>query len=90
MAYVLALATVSLLAAANSVAGGPIAAATSTPQQLTETAAVADALGIADVPLDAPSTADRQLLEQLAVSRAQRDASQAAAAATQVQAEEAA
>ena len=45
MAYTLALAVVSVLAFGNSVAGGPIAAATAAPE-LSESAAVADALGI--------------------------------------------
>jgi hypothetical protein len=89
MAYAVALATVSLLAVGNSVAGGPIAAATASPE-LTESAAVADALGIDGSGTVASPMEERELLGQLAASRAQRDADQAAAVASQVQAEQAA
>jgi hypothetical protein len=89
MAYAVALATVSLLAVGNSVAGGPIAAATTSPE-LSESASVADALGLDGPGVVASPMEERDLLGQLAASRAQRDADQAAAAASQVQAEQAA
>ncbi len=88
MAYALALATVSALVIGNSVAGGPVAAAGS--PELTETAAVADALGIESSDLDQVTMEDPELLGQLAATRAQRDAEQAAAVASQAQAEQAA
>ena len=89
MAYALALATVSVLAIGNSVAGGPIAAATAGPE-LSESAAVADALGIDSSGAVTSPVEERELLGQLAASRAQRDADQAAAVAAQVQSEQAA
>jgi hypothetical protein len=88
-AYAVALAAVCLLAVGNSVAGGPIAAATASPE-LSESAAVADALGIDSSGSVTSPMEERELLGQLAASRAQRDAEQAAAVASQVQAEQAA
>jgi hypothetical protein len=90
VAYALALATVSALVLGNSVAGGPVAAATADSPELAESAAVADALGIESSDLDQVTMEDPELLGQLAASRAQRDAEQAAAVASQVQAEQAA
>jgi Tfp pilus assembly protein FimV len=89
VAYALALATVSVLAVGNSVAGGPIAAATTSPD-VSESAAVADALGIDSSGAVTSPMEERELLGQLAASRAQRDAEQAAAAAAQVASEQAA
>jgi hypothetical protein len=89
VAYALALTTVSALVLGNSALGGPVAMATASPE-LTESAAVADALGIESGDLDQVTMEDPELLGQLAASRAQRDAEQAAAVAAQVQAEQAA
>ena len=72
----------------ESFAGGPLAAATTSPPQLSESAAVADALGIDGTVAAEP--VDSSDLEQLAASRAERDATQAAAVASQVQTEQAA
>jgi hypothetical protein len=89
VAYAVALAAVCVLAAGNSVAGGPIALATASPE-LTESAAVADALGIESSDLDQVTMEDPELLGQLAASRTQREAEEAAAVASQVQTEQAA
>ena len=70
-------------------AGGPIAAATASPE-LSESAAVADALGIDGAGAVTSPMEERELLGQLAASRAQRDAEQAAAVASQAQSEQAA
>jgi hypothetical protein len=90
VAYVLGLATVCALAVVDLVAGGPAASATADPQEQSASVAVADALGIAGAGIDDPAMEDPRLLEQLATSRAQRGAEQAAAGASQAQAEQAA
>jgi hypothetical protein len=87
-AYALALATVSALVIGDSLTGGTVAAAGS--PEFTESAAVADALGIESSDLDQVTMEDPELLGQLAATRAQRDAEQAAAVASQAQAEQAA
>ena len=86
VAYALGVATVCAVAFADLVAG-PAAAI---PQEQSASVAVAEALGIERTAVDAPVMADPDLLEQLAASRAERDAEQATAAASQAQAEEAA
>jgi hypothetical protein len=90
VAYVLGLATVCALAVVDLMAGGPAASATADPQEQSASVAVADALGIAGAGIDDPAMEDPRLLEQLATSRAQRGAEQAAAGASQAQAEQAA
>ena len=85
-AYGLGIATVCALIVVDLVAGEP--AATASPQ--TESVAVATALGIDGSGVEVPAVEDREILEQLAASRAQRDAEQAAAATAQAQAEQAA
>jgi hypothetical protein len=90
VAYAVGLAMVSVVAAVDLVAGGPAASATADPQEQSASVAVADALGIAGAGIDDPAMEDPRLLEQLATSRAQRGAEQAAAGASQAQAEQAA
>ena len=90
VAYAVGLAVVSVVAAVDVVAGGPAASATADPQEQSASVAVADALGIAGAGIDDPAMEDPRLLEQLATSRAQRGAEQAAAGASQAQAEQAA
>jgi hypothetical protein len=85
-AYALGIATVCTLIVIDLVAGDP--AATASPR--TESVAVAEALGIDDSSAALPVAEDRELLDQLAASRAQRDAEQAAALTAQAQAEQAA
>jgi hypothetical protein len=77
---------VCVLIVVDLVAGEP--AATASPR--TESVAVAEALGIEDSQAEAPAPEERELLDQLATSRAQRDAEQAAALTAQAQAEQAA
>ena len=88
VAYALGIATVCTLVAVDLVAGGP--AATANPEEQSASVAVADALGIEGSGTDVPEMEDPQLLEQLAVSRSERGAEQAAAGAAQAQAEQAA
>ena len=88
VAYSLGIATVCALVVVNALAGDPVATA-STPEQ-TPSVAVAAALGIDGTGVDEPLTEDPRLLEQLATSRAERDADEAAAAQSQAQAEQAA
>lgn len=88
VAYALALAAVSMLAVGNSLAGGSNAA-TAAPE-VSESAAVAHALGLDSSAAVTSPMEERELLGQLSASRAQRDAEQAAAIASQVQAEQAA
>jgi hypothetical protein len=66
------------------------AAAPATARELTESAAVADALGIDGSGVDQIAIEDPELLGQLAASRSQREAEQVAAADAQAQAEQAA
>jgi membrane protein involved in colicin uptake len=66
---------------------GPAAAR---PQEQSASVAVAEALGITGAGVDSPVRDDSDLLGQLAASRAERDAEQATAAASQAQAEQAA
>jgi hypothetical protein len=72
------------------VASEPAALAAADPQEQSASASVAEALGIEGTGVDAPAMEDRGLLGQLAASRAERDADQAAAAESQSQAEQAA
>jgi hypothetical protein len=88
VALALALAAVSSLAAVDLVAAGPPASATSA-QEMSESAAVADVLGV-EAADGASVLEDSGYLEELTASRAQRNAEQAAAAVSQQQAEEAA
>jgi hypothetical protein len=88
VAYAVGIATVCALVAVDLVAGGP--AATANPEEQSASVAVADALGIEGSGTDVPEMEDPQLLEQLAVSRSERGAEQAAAGAAQAQAEQAA
>ena len=76
VAYALGVATVCSLALVNLLSGEPAANATDSPS-----VAVAAALGIDGSGIDAPAMEEPQLLEQLAASRSERDAEQAAAAA---------
>jgi hypothetical protein len=85
-AYALGIATVCVLIVVDLVAGEP--AATASPR--TQSVAVAEALGIDESAIEAPAAEERELLGQLATSRAQRDAEQAAALTAQAQAEQAA
>ena len=85
-AYTLGIATVCSLIVVDLVAGEP--AATASPR--TQSVAVAEALGIDDSSAEVPAAEERELLGQLATSRAQRDAEQAAALTAQAQAEQAA
>ena len=75
MAYALGIATVCTVALAKLMVGGR---ATATPEPDMTSAAVADALGIQGSAVDAPAAQDPRLLEQLAASRSERDADQAA------------
>ena len=88
VAYALGTAIVCTVALFDLMGGEP---ATASPEQ-SESVAVAAALGIDGTGAEAgePPVENPVLLEQLAASRAQRDASQAAAAASQAQAEQAA
>jgi hypothetical protein len=79
---------VCALIAVDLVAGGPVA--TADPAERSASVAVAAALGIEGSGTDVASMEDPQLLEQLAASRSERDAEQAAAGASQAQAEQAA
>jgi hypothetical protein len=88
VAYTLGLAAVCTLALADLVVRGPAVTATASSQSPSVT--VADALGIDGTGVEAPSAADSELLGQLAASRAERAADQAAAAASQAQSEQAA
>ena len=90
VAYAIGIATVCTLAAVDLLAGGPLAAATASPQEESSSIAVADALGIEATGADVRASDDTDVLEQLAASRSQRDAEQATAAASQAQAEQAA
>ncbi|UOY02496.1 hypothetical protein [Blastococcus sp. PRF04-17] len=87
VAYALGTAIVCSVAFLDLMGGEP---ATATPQS--ESVAVAAALGISGTGAEAdePPVENPVLLEQLAASRAQRDARQAAAVASQAQAEQAA
>jgi hypothetical protein len=87
VAYALGTAIVCTVAFLDLMGGQP---ATATPES--ESVAVAAALGIAGTGAEAdePPVENPVLLEQLAASRAQRDARQAAAVASQAQAEQAA
>jgi hypothetical protein len=89
MGYSVGVATVCVLALFNLVAGEPAASATADPQEQASVA-VADALGIDGAGIEEPSAEEPELLGQLAASRAERDAEQAAAADSQAQAEQAA
>ncbi|TFV60792.1 UNVERIFIED_ORG: hypothetical protein E4P37_19415, partial [Bacillus sp. AZ43] len=85
VAYSLGIAAVCAVAAVELVTGGvPATAATEEQSSI----AVADALGLSSAQSAAPVTEDAELLGQLAASRAERDGAQAAAAASQAQAEE--
>ena len=88
VAYAVGITTVCALIAVDLVAGGP--AATANPEEQSASVAVADALGIEGSGIDVPEMEDPQLLEQLATSRSERGAEQAAAGAAQAQAEQAA
>jgi hypothetical protein len=88
VAYTVGLASVCAMIVVDLVAGGP--AATADPDEQSASVAVAEALGIDGAGIDAPAMENPQLLEQLAASRAQRGAAQAAAGASQAQAEESA
>jgi len=87
VAYALGIATVCASIVVDLVSGGP---ATADPQEQSASVVVADALGIDGAGTDVPEMDDPQLLEQLAASRSERDADQAAAGASQAQAEQAA
>jgi hypothetical protein len=86
IAYALGVATVCVVAFGDLVAG-PAAAR---PQEQSASVAVAEALGIKGTGVDSPVRDGSDLLGQLAASRAERDAEQATAAASQAQAEQAA
>ena len=86
VAAALGVATVCSLALVNLLSGEPAANATADSPSV----AVAAALGIDGSGIDAPAMEEPQLLDQLAASRSERDAEQAAAAQAQAQAEEAA
>ncbi len=88
VAFSVGIALVCTMAAAELLTGGPTAATASTQAQ--SSVAVADALGIDGGGLEAPVTENPELLGQLAASRSERDAEQAAAVAAQTQAEQAA
>ena len=88
VALALSLATVSMLAVFDLLSAEP--AATADSQDQLASASVAEALGIEATEVEAPALEERELLGQLATSRSQRDAEQAAAGATQAQAEQAA
>jgi hypothetical protein len=90
VAYALGIATVCALAGVELLAGGLATPATASPQEQSSSVAVADALGIDGSGIDEPTAGDAELLEQLAASRSERDAEQAAAVASQAQAEQAA
>lgn len=85
-AYGLGIAVVCSLIVVDLFAGDP--AATASAQ--TESVAVAEALGVDETNAEVPAAEERELLAQLATSRAQRDAEQAAALTAQAQAEQAA
>jgi hypothetical protein len=87
VAYALGIATVCASIVVDLVGGGP---ATADPQEQSASVVVADALGIEGSGTDVPEMDDPQLLEQLAASRSEREADQAAAGAAQAQAEQAA
>jgi hypothetical protein len=89
VAYALGIATVCALAAVDLVAGGPAAPALASTQEQSASVTVADALGIAGTGVAEVATDDAQHLEELAASRSERDAEQAAAADSQAQAEQA-
>jgi hypothetical protein len=89
IAYALGLTAVCALAGVNLATTEPAASTTGT-QELSASASVADALGIAGTAAEGPTVEDRALLGQLAASRAERDATQAAAAASQAKTEKAA
>ena len=84
----LGIATVCALVVIDLMGIGP--AATASPQEQSASTAVADALGVDGTGVDTSARQDPELLTQLAASRSQRDADQAAAAQTQAQAEQAA
>ena len=84
----LGIATVCALVVIDLMGIGP--AATASPQEQSASTAVADALGVDGTGVDTSAMQDPELLTQLAASRSQRDADQAAAAQTQAQAEQAA
>jgi hypothetical protein len=85
--YVLSAASVGALVCAALLSGGP---ATASPEEQSASTAVADALGIEGAGTEELTIEEPELLGQLAASRAQRDADQAAAATAQAQAEQAA
>ena len=88
LASSLGIATVCALVVIDLMGIGP--AATASPQEQSASTAVADALGVDGTGVDTSAMQDPELLTQLAASRSQRDADQAAAAQTQAQAEQAA